>query len=273
MLPAPAPLNHSRATITLADLEPIMADWADHVGREAPREACGVVIKLPEGILVYIPSPNLAQGEAGCDRFMLDPAVMAAAQDVGELVAVLHSHPHADANPSEADLVMCNETGVSWAIMGWPSEVVKLAHPGYIAPLEGRSFSHGILDCYTLIQDYYQRILGLSLPRFERPDDWWEPKPDRPALNLYRDHFAEAGFVQINGQPRLHDGLLMQVRANVENHAAVYLGEGKMLHHLYGRPSTKDVWGGYWQRHTTAVLRHRSLLQDGDTLMPQGLAA
>ena len=31
-----------------------------------------------------------------------------------------------------------------------------------------------------------------------------------------------------------NDVLLMQVKSDVLNHAAVYLGEGKILHHLYG---------------------------------------
>jgi cell wall-associated NlpC family hydrolase len=263
----PPPVCEDRATITLAQLEPIMLAWAEHVEREAPREACGLAVITDEG-LQYVASKNLNQGDAGCDRFTIDPATWAACEEVGRIVAVLHSHPHADANPSEADLVMCTETGISWAVMGWPSQVVKLAHPGYIAPLIGRSFHHGILDCYTLIQDYYQRNLGILLPNYEREDEWWVAAPDKPAQDLYRSQFESAGFVQINGPAREHDGLLMQVLSNVENHAAVYLGDGKILHHLVDRPSTVDVYGGYWARHTRAIVRHKSLLQPGDQVMP-----
>ena len=35
---------------------------------------------------------------------------------------------------------------------------------------------------------------------------------------------------------------------------AVYLGDGMILHHLYGRLSSRDVWGGYYQHVTTHVL-------------------
>ncbi|WP_043946890.1 NlpC/P60 family protein, partial [Ralstonia solanacearum] len=40
------------------------------------------------------------------------------------------------------------------------------------------------------------------------------------------------------------DVILMQVRAPVPNHAAVYLGGVQMLHHLHGRLSSRDVYGG-----------------------------
>jgi cell wall-associated NlpC family hydrolase len=53
--------------------------------------------------------------------------------------------------------------------------------------------------------------------------------------------------------------VLMQVKSKVANHGAVYLGDDKLLHHLHGRLSCHDVYGGYWARHTLAVVRHRSL--------------
>jgi cell wall-associated NlpC family hydrolase len=48
----------------------------------------------------------------------------------------------------------------------------------------------------------------------------------------------------------------MQVASPVPNHAAVYLGDGLILHHLQGRLSSRDVYGGYWQKVTTHALRH-----------------
>lgn len=247
---------------TLADFAGILDDLAMHASQVSPRECCGLVIRSFLG-LAYFPCLNLELGDAGQDRFVIDPADYARAEDLGEIVAIAHSHPHADANASEADRVMCERTGLPWLIMGWPSQVATLTLPcGYEAPLIGRSFHHVILDCYTLIQDYYERTLGIALPHFERADDWWTAKPDQPAQDLYMDNFTKAGFVLINGQPQRHDVLLLQVRSDRLNHGAIYLGDGTILHHLHGRPSCKDVWGGYWERHTGAVLRHQTLLQD-----------
>ena len=50
----------------------------------------------------------------------------------------------------------------------------------------------------------------------------------------------------------------MQLGADVPNHAAIYIGNGLVLHHPRDRLSCKDVYGGIWQKHTVMHLRHRS---------------
>ena len=231
-----------------------VAALALHAEQEAPRECCGLLYAHTSGEVEYLPCKNLATDPAG--QFVLDPMDWAMVEDLGEIVAVCHSHPNASANPSMADRAMCERSGKPWFIIGWPSAVIKRVDPsGWQAPLVGREFHHGVLDCYTLIQDYFRITLGITLPDFEREDGWWER-----GGNLYRDGFAAAGFVEVNDEPREHDVLLMQVRADVENHGAVMLADGKILHHLHSRLSCRDIWGGYWQRHTRAVLRHQQLL-------------
>jgi proteasome lid subunit RPN8/RPN11 len=232
------------------DHQALHSDIALHARLEFPRECCGLVISL-RGEVHYMPCGNLAP--AATDGFVLDPREYAAAADVGTVLAIVHSHPNASAHPSMADRVMCERTGLPWLIMGWPSGVMTRTEPvGWRAPLIGREFHHGVLDCYTLIQDYYAQQLGLVLPDFERADGWW----DRGG-NLYRDNFTAAGFRLVDGPPREHDVLLMRVGARVDNHAGVFTA-GCLLHHLYGRLSVRDVWGDVWQRHTTGVLRHHA---------------
>lgn len=53
--------------------------------------------------------------------------------------------------------------------------------------------------------------------------------------------------------------IVMQVQAAEPNHAAIYLGDGLMLHHLYGRLSERAVYGGYWQERTIFTLRHKDM--------------
>ena len=246
-------------TFDLAGLLPELRESIyAHAEREAPRECCGLLVREPaREAIVYLPAQNLYT-QAGCDRFSLDPVTYAQAEEIGEILAVVHSHPNASANPSMADRVGCEKSGLTWLVMGWPSGVVKAVQPeGWQAPYKGREFCHGVLDCYTLIQDWYRRELRVELPDYEREDGWWEG-PQRQ--NLYIENFEAAGFAQVYGQPQRHDVILMQVRADVANHGAVCLGDGVMLHHLHGRLSCEAVYGGYWERHTLALLRHRSRL-------------
>lgn len=254
-------------TLTDGQLAQVRADLVEHAAKTHPAECCGLIIQAAhywgaDFSVLYIPTRNEFAGTPGeRGRFRIHPEDWAAAEDLGQVLAVVHSHPDACANPSMADLVMCERTGLTWVIVGYPSEAVTVTHPsGFVAPLIGRQFHHGVLDCYTLIRDYYAQTLHIELPDFERADAWWEGENH---ADLYRDGYAEAGFVMVNEAPRQHDVLLMQVGARCDNHAAVFAGDGTILHHLYGRLSGRDVWGGYWDRHTTAVLRHRSLLDVG----------
>jgi cell wall-associated NlpC family hydrolase len=51
----------------------------------------------------------------------------------------------------------------------------------------------------------------------------------------------------------------MKVASSVPNHAAIYIGGDIILHHVYGRLSNRQIYGGYWRKHTTHHLRHKSL--------------
>ena len=223
----------------------------EHAQREYPREACGLVV-IVRGRERYVPCRNSA--EAG-EQFRLPAEDYAAVEDLGEIVAVVHTHPDAPATPSDADRVSCEVSGLPWHILSWPADDLRTIEPsGYQAPLVGRTFAHGVLDCYTLIRDWYFRERGVELVDFDRRDDWWERGDD-----LYMRHYAEAGFVAVSqDQPeQVGDVILMQLRAKVPNHAAIYLGDGLMLHHLHGKLSSRDIYGGYWQEITRCVLRYK----------------
>lgn len=89
-------------------------DAAAHARREAPREACGLVVRV-DGVDQYRPCRNLAQ--SGQD-FELCPRDYAAAEDAGELIAVFHSHPLGAAAPSLADINGQRASGLPWIILG-----------------------------------------------------------------------------------------------------------------------------------------------------------
>jgi cell wall-associated NlpC family hydrolase len=151
--------------------------------------------------------------------------------------------------------VACEASGVPWFIVSYPNgQWFELSPKGYVAPLVGREWSHGVLDCYSIVRDWYAQERGLSLPDFQRFDEWW-----RRGENLYVDNFGAAGFAVVEPDDLLvGDVFLMQVHSEVPNHAAIYLGDGLILHHLQGRLSSRDVYGGYWQKITTHTLRHQS---------------
>lgn len=229
--------------------EPVKSAILDHANQELPRECCGVVI-IRKGKQAYFPCRNLA---VGSDNFILSPEDYSRADDEGDIVAVIHSHPNMSAKPSQADLVACEASGLPWFIVGLPSQVWEYIEPsGYVAPLVGRVWSHGVLDCYSIIRDYYKMERGISLFDFDRSDDWWNR-----GQNLYMDNFKSQNFVQVSeADLQKDDCILMCIKSPVPNHGAVYLGNGVILHHVHGRLSTRDVFGGYWLKNTAGYFRY-----------------
>lgn len=231
----------------------------DHAAQCYPREACGLLVN--QGVeIFYWPCRNDAAAGA-TDHFILNPEDYAAADAAGDILAIIHSHPDSSPEPSQADRVACEATGLPWHIVSWPALAWASCQPeGYKAPLIGRVWSHGVLDCYSIIRDWYQLERGITLPDFPREDNWW-----RKGKNLYVDNFKAAGFVEVaDGKPQHGDVLLMQVLSDVANHGAIYLDGDFILHHLHNRLSCREVYGGYYRKHCVKVLRYGDST-DGNT--------
>lgn len=224
-----------------------------HAEQEYPKESCGYIVKI-NGIKKYLPRTNIATDKT--EEFKISGEEYFEAEDMGEVVAVVHSHPDHTTQPSIRDKALCSATELPWVICSWPEGDIRTIVPEE-APLIGRPFVHGTdYDCYGLVRDYYKRELGIELARYYHDYHWWEKEE-----NLYVDNFEKEGFFKVeDGTLQEHDLIFMMIRSKVTNHCAVYLGDGIILHHLYGQLSKKDVYGGYWAERTMFVARHKDLI-------------
>ncbi|MGI2201007.1 C40 family peptidase [Shewanella baltica] len=232
--------------------------FTQHAANCYPNECCGLIIQQGNKPC-YVPCDNKATNKA--DEFVIDPLQYAAIEEQGQIIGICHSHPDASTAPSQRDIAMCEASGLPWHILSWPDGDLRSMVPkGERQPLLSRPFVHGVWDCYSCVRDWYHDVQSILLPDFERQDGWWEGEQE-----LYLDNFAKAGFVaqtKINlADLQIGDGILMQIQSQRVNHAAVYVGEGKILHHLYGRLSRYDIYGGYWQRNTRVIVRYQGLDQ------------
>ncbi|MNN39082.1 NlpC/P60 family protein [compost metagenome] len=203
------------------------------------------------------------------EEFRIAPEECAAAEDQGEVIGIVHSHPDATSRPSPRDLAMCEATALPWHILSWPEGDLRTITPSGSTPLLGRPFVHGAWDCWQACADWYQREWGLEFPVYAREDGWWE---QAAGPSLYEQAYEAAGFYQVD-RPQRGDMIVMEVgRTAHPNHAGIYLGTDPqlpdeqvqvfgqgpfLLHHLYGRPSEIIVFGGPWLARTRLVLRHR----------------
>ena len=238
-----------------------------HAEKEYPKESCGVVyVPMDKEDMVYYPCRNMAARD---EHFFIRPQDYADCEDRGKILKIVHSHPNYPAKPSQADMAACEKSGLPWVILGWPSKTLKEIEPhGYVPPLEGREFSFGILDCYTIVVDYYRDVLGIHINDHEREDHFWERNVD----HYCDENFKKEGFVVVDfDNIQEHDLIFMALRSKVMNHVGVFLGfksfGGRtnvpvMLHHLQDRLSEKIVYGGFWHKNMRRILRHKKMFED-----------
>lgn len=240
-----------------------------HALQAYPLECCGVIIGGQ-----YHPCANIASDPA--DAFEIDPVELVVLAELGDIEAIVHSHPDGTPYPSDFDKIQMSLHGVPWIIASVNDGLVDilchdLSHTNQF--LLGREYIHGTQDCYSLVRDFYSREFGVKLPDFERTNAWWENPNHEP---LYEKNCEKAGFYQIDKDDLQYgDILLCRVgRTHHTNHALIWLGNNKLksektlniagdnlvLHHPHGRLSVRECYDDKWQKRTVLIIRHKELM-------------
>lgn len=224
-----------------------MIEAKKHAEREFPKESVGFIING-----VYEPQENLSENphdEFLC-KFLID----------SKIEAVIHSHPSGNSEPSADDMRGQMSMAIPWGIVpvtkDGAGEVLWFGDQVEKKPLLGRNFVNGVWDCYSLIRDFYKMELGIDIMDFPRDREWWES-----GQNLYVENFQKAGFKPIDPKElRRGDVILAKIRSRIVNHGGVYLGDGKWMHHLYGKLSNCDLVARYTDKFITHYLRYENNL-------------
>ena len=209
-----------------------LPDALKHAESEYPNESCGFVVNDK-----YLPRKNIHDTPA--DGFTISGIGYASAVKKGELQVIVHSHPDGQVRPSLHDLKGQLESNIPWCILpkGKPPVWVGRELATDIEGLLGRPFIYGVNDCYTIIRSAFKIVKGIELGTVPTEFGWWNT-----GGNVYVENFEKVGFRLL--QPGEHlepfDCILGAVRSKVVNHAALYLGNGVMLHHLAGRISCRE---------------------------------
>lgn len=245
----------------------------EHAKRAYPEESCGLLV---DG--AYLPCTNYAIDPT--QDFVIAGIVFTRLHEAGRTVeAVIHSHPNGPLFPSEADMQGQIDGALPWVIIATNGE--DCADPIIWGdgvdqgPLIGRSFRHGVTDCYELVRHAF--ALGAEgmaaqditkewpLPPVElrpqaRADNWWDSETPAQNRDLYAA-FKTVGFREIPAsEVQVGDCFLVKLGRGVTqlNHGGVYVGSNLILHHLPTRVSRREPIG-IWLRAVEKWLRHESL--------------
>ena len=121
----------------------------------------------------------------------------------------------------------------------------------------GRPFVIGKTDCYSLIRDFYRDAFDIEMRNYARPVDYHLINE-----SMYDKWASAEGFEPYVGgyaDIQYGDVFMMNLDAEFVNHVGVYIGQGDMLHHYWGRLSEICKFGGVWMTYTMGIMRHRDL--------------
>lgn len=206
-------------------------------------EVCGVVIRTQDFRTHFLPMENVSENSK--ETFEISQKDWVEAESIGEIVAIVHSHPNGEPFLSGADRQMQIQTGLPWilAVGGRLKQFRCCPH------LRGRVFEYGKADCGALIRDAFM-LMGVDLPDHTRGDI------DDDAEHEYlRKHFERVGFVRVSDGLRGGDVILTSYGGHA-NHAALYLGDGQILHHAYNQLSRREPFNQWWSERVHSVWRY-----------------
>ena len=231
--------------------------WKDkalaHAKEQDPKESVGLLLNI-KGKEIYFPCRNLALTAHQC--FILDPEDYVKAEEAGQIVGIVHSHPITPAVASEADKLSCEKSGLPWYIVNPKTETWGICKPcGYKAPLLGRPWVWGVTDCWSLVRDYYKQERGIELKDYERtitPEEFMKDP-------LFESYAWRTGFRELRPDEKLQTGdvLLMSILDSTLNHVAIFLGD-EVLHHLTDRLSCREPYSPWLLKCTGKRYRYAS---------------
>lgn len=228
------------------------ADMVAHARKHEGEESCGLIAGGK-----FWPCKNTNPDPS--KYFSISAEAFARVDELG-IDVVFHSHLGFDNKFSKDDIKACKQINLPWVMYCLGTDEWHYMDPTGKAPYLQRPWIYGIYDCYGIVRDYYNNEFSIALDDFERGEEReWESSEWR----MFEKNFKQQGFVEVDDDNiKRGDVFLMQLQSGFPNHVGVLhdSSSGVFYHHLTGRLSEASIYGGYWQKHTNKILRHRRMM-------------
>lgn len=240
----------------------------NHAKAAYPNESIGYVLDghIQDGMVYgeYLPLDNVAENPRSYSK--VSRADMEKYH--GRVTALVHSHPDDHPCPSEMDmrvqlslakpcLIVSTNGSACYPPFAWGDQLG-------VRDLEDRPFRSGVTDCFAAIRDWLRVNTPVTIDEQPRSWGWW-----KDGQSLYMT-YEKNGFRRLSAEesqaPQIGDCFIVAMRSETPNHGGVYLGEGKIYHHLatdagpYAPGNTARIeYGGRWLDYRPIWLRHLAL--------------
>ena len=214
------------------------------------REVCGLVVDS-----TFYPCNNISTDD---NSFVIDPIDYIKYSSLGKIEYICHSHLGKSSKATPSDIYSANKSTVPWVIYAVESDSFTTYTPNSsTVELLGRPYHFGVLDCFSIISDIYESELGIIINRpFVLSEEWFKHE-----VNYFEDHALENNFFKVKDNSlNKYDVILFKAgNSKVPNHSGVKYDGNTFIHHVFNRLSTREIFGGYWNKCAIAVYRHEEL--------------
>jgi proteasome lid subunit RPN8/RPN11 len=229
--------------------------------KKFPEEICGFIYSDKDNYKFDVyPCKNKANNKT--NNFIISPQDYLNCQKLGKIVACYHSHCNDNIEFSEIDKNNSNIYKINYMLYNVKHDHFNFYFPGASNnPYIGRPFLLGKSDCFTLMKEYALKEEGVKI---DFPKELVYPRNLEDIKDLYENNFKNQGFSKLDKNTKLEksDGIMMKftsVSEEFPTHAAVYLGNGLILHQPFNSFSCVNIYDNFFKKHTSYVLRYKEL--------------
>lgn len=233
-------------------------------------ECCGFVIfSNSEKELINYPCQNTSVNPS--QSFKIDPVEYIEAKQIGQILAIYHSHPDTEGNLlefSELDKKTSENLNLPNILyLLKTEEFLTYVSCGYENPYVGRPYCLGVFDCFTLVQDYFKRELNVDISDVNHSlrmiDNFNLLKfmPAQTIKDFIINHCIQNGGIEVDkNNIKKHDVIIVTAdNTEFPLHNMIYLGNNLVLHQPRG-DSLMENYDDRLRKKTVFVFRHKSLM-------------
>jgi len=216
-------------------------------------EVCGLILIQPSGEVIVKrvdnKHPDKKNGFFIPQSFLIEHLVDKT------IIGIYHTHYKTSEKPSVIDIKMSEEICLPYLIYSLKTKKFFLYFPESFDPgnLIGRFYVKGFNECSCIFKDYFKKVLGINITKWNK--NYWLPEEDDKANNLLlkilNKHFDTVKTI------KKHDVIVFEIKKNARLHVGIYLGNDFFIHQPKYQLSQKQILDERWQSKIKYLYRYR----------------